>query len=88
MVGIAPERVDHLIGELPPWRAPLALLTAAVITTCAVLIVDLRAAGEASVHTTLNLPALSSMPCVVVLAAMPLLFASSALVLIRRRRAR
>ncbi len=88
MVGIAPERVDHLTGELPAWRAPLALLSAAVITTCAVLIVDLGLAGQASVHTTLNLPGLSSMPCMAVLAAMPLLFASSALVLIRRRRAR
>ncbi len=84
MVGIAPERVDHLVGELPAWKAPLALLTAAVITTCAVLIVDLGVAGGASVHTTLNLPLLSSKPCVVILAAVPLLFASTALMLIKR----
>lgn len=84
MVGIAPERVDHLIGQLPRWQAPLALLTVAVITTCAVLVVDLGLAGGASVHTSLNLPVLSSQPCVVILAAMPLLFASSALTLIRR----
>ncbi|MDQ6806386.1 MAG: M56 family metallopeptidase [Actinomycetota bacterium] len=84
MVGIAPERVDHLTGELPTWRAPLALLTAALITTCAVLIVDLGVGGGASVHTTLNLPMLSSKPCVVILAAMPLLVASTALVLIKR----
>ncbi|MDQ6775081.1 MAG: M56 family metallopeptidase [Actinomycetota bacterium] len=84
MVGIAPERVDHLTGELPAWRAPLALLTAALVTTCAVLIVDLGLARGASVHTTLNLPMLSSKPCVVILAAMPLLAGSTALVLIKR----
>lgn len=83
MVGIAPERVDQLIGELPRWRVPLALLSAAVITTGSMLIVDLGVAGGASVHTSLNLPVLSSNPCVVVLAAAPLLLASSAMALIR-----
>lgn len=84
MVGIVPERVDQLLGELPRWRAPLALLIAAAITTCAALIVDLGAAGGASAQTSLNFPGLSANPCFVLLAAVPLLFASSALVLIKR----
>lgn len=84
MVGVAPERVDHLIGELPRWSAPLALLSAAALTTCVVLIIDVGVAGAASVRTSLNLPVLSSKPCMVILAAVPVLFASSALALSRR----
>lgn len=84
MMGVAPERVDQLLGHVPRRRARLALLVAAVITSCAVLTVDLGVAGAASVHTSLNLPVLSSQPCIVILAALPLLFASL-LVLIKRR---
>jgi len=49
-----------------------------------VLAVDLGVAGSASVRTSLNLPVLSSKPCIVILAVLPLLFASSALALIKR----
>lgn len=57
MVGIAPERVDNLLGERPAWELPLALLAWSLVVVGAIVVVALRAA-EATSHTTLNLPLL------------------------------
>jgi len=85
MVGIAPERVDHLTGALRPWRAPVALLLLAALATCGVLIVDAAVVGGASFHPTLNFPVLSANPCIMTLAMIPLLCVSCALAVSRRR---
>lgn len=73
VVGIAPERVDFLLGRTPAWRLPWLLMVAALITLGALLALVWRASGTASVQATLNLPILSSQPCVLVLALVPVL---------------
>jgi peptidase M48-like protein len=70
--GVAPERVDALLGREPEWRLPwlplgLGLAALAVPTGLA-----WRGAG-ASVQATLNLPLVSAQPCVLVLALVPVL---------------
>ncbi len=85
MLGIAPERVDQLTGALRPWRAPVALLFLAALGTCAVLIVDATVVSGASFRATLNFPVVSANPCILILATIPLLFASCVLAVSRRR---
>jgi Zn-dependent protease with chaperone function len=71
MVGLDPERVDHLIGDAPQWRLPLVLL-AAIGACLSVLVASAVLAAEtASGTATLALPFLSSQPCVVMLALIP-----------------
>jgi hypothetical protein len=86
-VGLAPERIDYLVGETPRWRLPVALLL--VTSFCAAALVTLATlvAETASGSATLALPFLSSAPCVVMLALIP---AAAALAggLFARRRAR
>jgi hypothetical protein len=45
VVGVAPERVDHLMGERPRWRLPLALLALAACTLAFVAAVVMASAS-------------------------------------------
>jgi hypothetical protein len=89
VVGIAPERVDHLLGERPGWELPLALLAWAVAVVGAIFVVAIRTA-DATAHTPLNLPLLASQLCMVTMAVVPLLLGAGALLggrsLVRRAR--
>lgn len=84
VVGIAPERVDHLLGRTLPWQLPAALLAGAVITIAAIVAVMVGASHGASVRASLNLPILSSQPCVLVLALVPVLIGVAVLVSVKR----
>lgn len=82
-VGIAPERVDHLLGERPRWELPLALLAGAALTLGGLLGLVARSAagtGDAS----LELPAVVAQACMLAMTAFPVL-AGAALVLAARR---
>jgi hypothetical protein len=69
--GIAPERVDHLLGERVQWRFPVALcLGAAAVLSLFISLAALAAQGAVG-SATLAPPFLSSQPCVVVLAMIP-----------------
>jgi Peptidase family M48 len=85
-IGIDPGRVDYLLGTPPSWRFPalLCLPAASVIALLAavILLVGRLASGSA----TLAPPFLSSQPCVVVLAMIPI--ALAALAVSYRRRIR
>ena len=72
VVGVSPERVDSLLGRPAAWRPPWPLLAAALVTLAAALALIWRVAGSASVDATLNLPLISSQPCVLVLALVPI----------------
>ena len=72
VVGVSPERVDSLLGRPTAWRPPWPLLAAALVTLAAALALVWRVAGSASVDATLNLPLISSQPCVLVLALVPI----------------
>jgi hypothetical protein len=58
-VGIAPERVAHLLGQRPRWELPALLLLSAVATIGALGAVTVRIA-EATEHATVGLPALAA----------------------------
>ena len=82
--GIDPARVDQLVGELSSWRFPMLLCVAAA-ALLALLVAVAALAGQVAVgSTTLAPPLLSSRPCVVVLAAIPVVIGLVALRLRRR----
>jgi hypothetical protein len=70
-VGIAPERVDSLLGLPGAWRLPWALLIVGLVTLAATLALAWRASTSATAEATLNFPIASSQPCVLVLALVP-----------------
>jgi hypothetical protein len=84
--GVAPERVDYLVGEGPHWRFPLALLL--VVCFClAALVTSVELAAEtARGSTTLALPLLSAQPCIVMLALVPAGVALAGILCARRLR--
>jgi bla regulator protein blaR1 len=68
VVGISPERVDHLLGHSSAWSPPWLLLVAALATLAGLIALLWRVSGSASIAATLSL---SSQPCVLVLALVP-----------------
>jgi Zn-dependent protease with chaperone function len=70
--GISPERVDSLLGKSSRWRFPAPLVGLSLVTLCVLVVVVWRASAVASAHATLNLPVVSSQPCMAILALMPL----------------
>jgi hypothetical protein len=81
-VGVSPERVDSLLGQPVVWRRPWWLLTASVGALSSLITVTWGASREASTRATLNLPLVSSQPCLAMLTVLPLL--GFALILGRR----
>jgi len=51
VVGIAPERVDALLGQAPRWELSLSLLTAAIVSVAAISAAALATAGSLPAHT-------------------------------------
>jgi hypothetical protein len=70
-VGIARERVDHLLGRRPRWEVPTLLLVGAVATLAVLVAVTFRIA-EVTGHGTIALPALLAQSCMLVMAGVPL----------------
>jgi Zn-dependent protease with chaperone function len=68
VVGVSPERVDHLLGRAGAWRPPWPLLIAAFATLAGLIALLWRVSGSATVAATLNV---TSQPCVLVLALVP-----------------
>lgn len=86
--GISNERVDSLLGRPPGWRLPSPLIAVSLATLCTLIVLVWRASGAASAHTTFNLPVLSSQPCMLVLALLPVAVVLGAHVAHRRLRYR
>ena len=70
VVGIAPERVDHLMGESARWELPAALLGWGLAAVVAVAAVALRIDASATA-TELNLPLFLAQSCMVAMAIVP-----------------
>jgi Peptidase family M48 len=70
--GISPERVDSLLGRPPRWRFPSPLVAISLITLGSLVVLLWRASTAAAAHASFNLPVLSSQPCMLVLALIPL----------------
>ena len=68
-VGVAPERIDHLLGEAVTWRLPAALCLISVLGIVAAGALAFAVGKGASGSATLAPPLLASRPCVLVLAS-------------------
>lgn len=83
VVGIAPERVDRLLGERPRWELPTALLAGAGVTVAAVGALTLRLA-EATGRASIGLPQLLAQVCMLAMALAPVLAGAGAILAGRR----
>jgi hypothetical protein len=70
--GISPARVDSLLGRPAQWRLPTLLIGVSLTALCGLVVIVWRASEAASADATFNLPVLSSQPCMLVLALIPL----------------
>jgi hypothetical protein len=89
VVGIAPERVDHLLGRPPRWELPVSLLLGSAIAIGGLIAAAMTARALTSA-AEFNLPLLVAQSCMLVIPALPLLLAAAALLVgrpLRRRRA-
>jgi len=84
VVGIAPERVDHLLGQQPVVQLPVALLALSAAFTLAVVIVSQRVA-DAAAMAPIDVPLVASQLCMLLMAVLPP--AAGGMALLRARRA-
>jgi hypothetical protein len=70
VVGIAPERVDHLLGKRPSWELPLSLLAGGLVTVAGLA---LLAAGTASAVPSgaVSTSGLAAQACMVAMTVVP-----------------
>lgn len=78
VVGIAPERVDQLLGHRTRYELPVALLAWAIVVVAAIVVVGLRTA-DATAQMTVDLPLLASQLCMITMAVVPLILGAGAL---------
>jgi Zn-dependent protease with chaperone function len=71
VVGISTERVDSLLGRPIAWRLPRAPLVTGLVTVAGLVAITWWVGGAASAEASLNLPVLSSQPCLLVLTLVP-----------------
>jgi Ca2+/H+ antiporter len=76
VIGIAPERVDHLLGERPRWQLSASLLTGALITLVGVLAGAVTLARAAN-PGTLSLAVLSAQACMIAMVVVPVMLGAS-----------
>ena len=81
--GVSARRVDALLGRPVSWRPPRLLVLAGLVTLALLVVLVWRTGAQATVQTSLNLPFVSSQPCVLVLALVPVLAVLSAALLRR-----
>src|ERR1700722_8360217 len=86
--GVAPERIDSLLGQRASWRFPLALCLGAVAALGLFVAIAVLAARTAAGSATLAPPFLSPQPGVGMLALIPLTLALAIAAQARTRRAR
>lgn len=69
-VGVAPERVDHLLGQGAGWRLPVWLLAGSLLLTAGLAALALLAASTAG-QAAINLPMILASSCMVLMLAVP-----------------
>jgi hypothetical protein len=88
VVGIAPERVDHLLGRPPRWELPVSFLVGSAVAIGGLVGAAMTARALTSA-AELNLPLLVAQSCMLLMLALPLLFVAAGLLLgrplLRRR---
>lgn len=87
VVGIAPERVDHLLGKRPAWQLPLALIVWSLTALTVVAVITMRI-DAAQQGAALNVPLFAAQACMLLMAVMPVLFGGLGILGARRALAR
>ena len=82
VVGIAPERVDHLFGDEPPWQLPVALIVWSLLVLAAVAAISFRLAESSQM--TVSLPLVAAQSCMALMALLPMLLGAGAILVARR----
>jgi len=72
VAGISPQRVDSLLGQPVQWRLPSWLIATSLLGLSSVIVLLWRTSEIAAAHATLNLPILSSQPCLMLMTLLPL----------------
>jgi hypothetical protein len=83
VVGIVPERVDHLLGKRARWELPMAMLLAGAVTLVGLFAVVLRTA-DATGQASVDMPLLLAQACMVGMAVLPMLAGGVALLASKR----
>jgi hypothetical protein len=78
VVGIAPERVDHLLGRPPRWELPVSLLLGSAVAIGGLVGAAITARALTSA-AELNVPLLVAQSCMLVMLALPLLLTAAGL---------
>jgi hypothetical protein len=88
VVGVAPERIDHLLGRPPRWELPVSLLVGSAVAIGGLVGAAMTARALTSA-AEVNLPLLVAQSCMLVMLALPILLVAAAVVLgrplLRRR---
>jgi Zn-dependent protease with chaperone function len=82
VVGIARERVDHLLGQGPRWELPISLLAGSLIAIALLVAVAVGAEPLMS-NASLNVPMLLAQACMVAMAALAILATAGAVLFSR-----
>ena len=77
-VGIAPERVDRLLGRRSGWELPALMMVGAIAASMTLLAFTVRLA-ESTSHASVALPALVAELCMLAMAAVPIALGASVL---------
>jgi len=83
VVGIAPERVDHLLGERPAWALPAGVLAWSLAALTALAVVAMRL-GAARDVPAISLPLLVAEACMLLMAVLPLVLGALSILGARR----
>ncbi len=84
VVGIAPERVDHLLGHRPRWKIPVSLVLGAVVAVASLIVVG-AAVATATAGASMSLPFVLAQLCAVLVAALPAAFVATVFAASRQR---
>lgn len=83
VVGIAPERVDQLLGEGPRWELPVSLLAGALVTLAGLAGIAMTLAQTAS-PGGMSVAALSAQACMIAMVVVPVMLGVTLVAITRR----
>ena len=83
LVGIEPERVDHLLGRRPRWELPVSLVTGAIVAVASLLVI-VAGAARTTGPGDLSLPLLTAQACMIAMTVAPMLLGASLLLATKR----
>ena len=83
VVGVAPERVDHLLGESPRWELPVSLLASALVTLAGLAAIAMTLAHTAA-PGGVSVAALGAQACMIAMVVLPVMLGVSLVAITHR----